>query len=700
MSNGALQYSTMPISSLTSQPRLRFGTLAQRLLLPHPLWGVVLGGLAAVALWGSASLVSALRGGSWGSIGLSVAAWTMVAGVLVAVSQVPAQLRRLAQLAMAGSLGVLAVMLGARVFGALPLNPTLPLTVLLGGIAGRLAFGRWERHAGRQLALRQSQLRAAVSSAKADFLSQLTREMRTPVNAVVGVADLLTETGLDGEQRRHLVVFRRSAESLTLLLEDLADLARLEAGRVTLKSADIALPGLLHEQIAQVRDEAQAKGLQIQLTLAKNTPRIVRGDPQRLGQALSHLLSHSVRATRQGRIAVEVRPSPRDDDLVRFVITDTSLSPVTGTLAGILEPFSSAAADRLRKGSGIGMALVRGLAEMMGGRLSVRHTPGRGTTTVFSAVLPAAGDSGPVSGVADVKHVAAAPGSQTIQAPMSILLVDDNVSTSELIESMLDKQRFTVVRCRNGREALQALEIAPFDVVLMDLNMPELDGWSALRILRRQEAERRLPRTPVVALGTAPLEIERQRCLDAGFDDHLCKPLRKSRLLETVGRLAPEGSGTAQPAAAATEDLRPDQRDALAMLGRDGLIDVRAAVESLGGDATLYLDAIEHLVPALANWPSRFQDALNRADFERARQMALDMQSILDVVAASPCATALGRMAEALGAPEDAATRTAALAELDRQLQPLMRVLQQTLDCIRSARQERLRREQGHNSAF
>ena len=130
------------------------------------------------------------------------------------------------------------------------------------------------------------------------------------------------------------------------------------------------------------------------------------------------------------------------------------------------------------------------------------------------------------------------------------------------------------------------------------------------------------------------------------------------------------------------------------------MIDVRTAVGSLGGDASLYLDAIEHLVPALGNWPARFQDALNRHDLDRARQMAQDMQSILDVVAAVPCASALGRMADALASPDDVVRHGAALADLDRHLQPLMRTLQQAVEIVRNARLERARREQGHNSAF
>ena len=285
-------------------------------------------------------------------------------------------------------------------------------------------------------------------------------------------------------------------------------------------------------------------------------------------------------------------------------------------------------------------------------------------------------------------------------ALVSILLVDDNFTTRELIGSMLDKQRFSVVTCSSGNEALDALKLTPFDVVLMDLTMPELDGWATVRILRRHEMEHRLRRTPVIALGSAPFEAERQRSLDAGFDDHLCKPLRKSRLIEAIALAAAmpakaKPTPTPEPGA-----MRFDQRDALNLLSQDGMVDVRASIENLGGDATVYLDAIEHLAPALSNWPSRFRDALNRHDFQRARQMALDMQGILEIVGAGPCAAALGRMAAALSTQKSLPAHAAALGDLDGYLLPLLSALQQAAERIRHGRAELPRKEQGHNSAF
>lgn len=726
----------MPIHVSSLYPRLALRAALRHVAHPQPAWGVIPGAVLGLALVDSAWLTPALQQ-AWQALlhgllpaaalqvaprlgatvgwGLSMAAVALWA--LWALSRGPALPARLATLVGGSTAGVVALALAGRAFSAADALPFTAWALILGGVTGRVAFERamaaFQRHQVEQ----QRQMRQALHQARADFLNQITREIRTPVNAVVGVADLLTETGMDADQRRHLNVFRRSADTLVRLVDDLNDLSRIEAGRIQLKASTIALVPLLHEQIAAIRQEAETKGLQVQLTLANDLARTVTGDRQRLSQVLSHLLNHAVKATRQGRIAIDVRPHARDGHLVRFAISDTSLSPVTGTLAGILEPFADAVHDRNRKSSGIGLALARRLCELMGGRLSVRHSPGKGTTVMFSALLPAphAAAAQPTSAVTAPAASGTLPDLPTLHtsalteavAVKSVLLVDDNVSTGELIESMLDRQRFTVVSCRDGRQALQALEIARYDIVLMDLNMPELDGWSAIRILRRQELEKGLRRTPVIALGSAPFDVERQRALDAGFDQHLCKPLRKSRLLEAIAQATAAPAPNAAPAASATAPaqrpaaLRYDHRDPLNLLSHEGLVDVETALASIGGDAAVYLDAIEHLAPALSSWPNRFRDAMNRREFERARQMALDMQSILQIVGAAPCATALGEMAAALTGPEDLQRHAAALTRLEVQLLPLLDTLQRAAERIRSGRQgQQPRKEQGHNSAF
>jgi CheY-like chemotaxis protein len=284
----------------------------------------------------------------------------------------------------------------------------------------------------------------------------------------------------------------------------------------------------------------------------------------------------------------------------------------------------------------------------------------------------------------------------------AVLLVDDNLSTRALIESMLDKEQFRVVTCSNGREALQALSIAPYDIVLMDLHMPEMDGTAAVQNLRASEAKRGLKHTPVIALGDAPFDLERQRCLAAGFDLHLCKPVRKSRLLEGMASLvAALPAPSASKRVAAAPGQRYAHRDALSLLAQGGAIDVNAAVEGLDGNAGIYLDAVEQLTPALYNWPTRFRDTLARGETERARQMALDMQSILDVVRALPCAAALGRLAGVLAQPSpDRQLRDHAIEELDQHMHALLQALRQAVDRLRQGRTEQAQKDHRHNSAL
>ncbi len=575
----------------------------------------------------------------------------------------------------------------------------------------------------------QEALAAAFGKAGAGSLAQITAELRVTVNAVLGVADLIAEDVAEGKNARQLAVLHRAADSLSRTLDDVDELGRAQSGQLVLNLAELPLLPLIHEQVSQVRQEAEGKGVQIQLTVAVDTPRCVKGDARRLAQVIAYMLNHSVRATRQGHIHLELRPHARDSRLLRFVVTDTSMSPMSSKLATLAAPFSDAIHERARHSTGIGLSLAAQLAELMGGKLSVRHSSGRGSIMILTALLPretgqtgaalrdtntsaarqVAGPSNAVSS-APRTHGSALSLSLAGNGVKSVLLVDDNLSTRALIESMLDKNHFRVSTCSNGREALNALEIAPYDIVLMDLHMPLMDGSAAVRQLRKLEAERRLRRTSVIALGDMPFSMERLRCLEAGFDDHMSKPVRKSRLLESIHTHA---ASTALVSASATANLpRPPvptgsqryvQRDALSHLAHDGVVDVNAAVEGLGGNASIYLDAIEQLTPALYNWPARFRDTLARGETERARQMALDMQSILEVVRATPCAAALGHLARVLSAstttPGDP-TQSQALADLDRQMQALLLGLRHAVERLREGRNDLTEMQRKQNSAL
>lgn len=713
-----------------------------------PAGFVAFGGAMGIAVVGSVPIQSllapawetaahVLTGGATGplrDVGIGmvlsfVAMWCLAGAVLGLGLGEAVDRRRL--LALAG-VGTLLVTFAGTLAGAVlghAVNPSLPVALLLGGLAGRAGHARWLvalQHRHREL---RDQVNRAARDMKREALEQITRDLRTPVHAMLGVGDLMAETRLDAEQKRHLGAFQRAADNLSRSLEDLEDLARIESGRASLKHKQFSLVPLIHQQIAAIKPFADAKGVPIHLSLSSDLPRMVHGDPVRLGQVIGNLLGQAVKVSRQGSVQLEVRPHSRDPQRVRFAFFDTSLSAESGKLTAVVEPFQGDAGSQ-RGTSGIAMTLTRRIVEWMDGRLSVRRSTAKGSTVVLSVPLPAAesagttqaGNATPAVYGPQARNADGSPLTMTQAAELaldrklpkvSVLLVDDNISTRHLIESMLDSTRFNVVTCSDGREALQTLEIAPYDVVLMDLDMPGMDGWAAITELRQREQARKGRRTPVVALGTAPFELERQRCLEVGFDQHLCKPLRKSRLLETIVRMAASsptpasGSTAPAPAAAAaaaaaprTPPMRYVQRDSLSLLGDDGLIDVRGAVANLGGDATLYLDAIEHLAPALTRWPERFLDTLAKPDIDRARQMATDMQGILEVVGAARAAKAIERMSVLLAGMPDAESKSKCQKEIEQHVRPTMLTLQAAVERIVAMRQQGPSHPQGHNSAF
>jgi CheY-like chemotaxis protein len=624
-------------------------------------------------------------------------------------------------------LGVLGLSILGQGFSGVQIQPAWPLLALTGGVVAYGARWGWLTWAADRRRQAQEASAAAFGKAGASSLAQITAELRVTVNAVLGVADLIAEEVAEGKNSRQLAVLHRAADSLSRTLDDVDELGRAQSGQLVLNLAELPLLPLIHEQVSQVRREAEGKGVQIQLTVAVDTPRSVKGDARRLAQVIAYMLNHSVRATRQGHIHLELRPHARDSRMLRFVVTDTSMSPMSSKLATLAAPFSEAIHERARHSTGIGLSLAARLAELMGGKLSVRHSSGRGSIMILTALLPREtaqptaalrnANTGSVhqgAGLSEGALSAPRPHSSALSLSLadngirSVLLVDDNLSTRALIESMLDKNHFRVATCSNGREALNALEIAPYDIVLMDLHMPHMDGAAAVRQLRKQEAERRLRRTPVIALGDAPFSMERQRCLEAGFDDHMCKPVRKSRLLESIHALAASTAPVSTSAQAAlgrpplpNGSQRYVQRDALSHLAHDGVVDVNAAVEGLGGNASIYLDAIEQLTPALYNWPARFRDTLARGETERARQMALDMQSILEVVRATPCAAALGHLASVLNASTtEPGAQTQAVADLDRQMQALLLGLRHAVERLREGRNDLTEKQGKQNSAL
>lgn len=391
------------------------------------------------------------------------------------------------------------------------------------------------------------------SDARAEFLAAMSHEIRTPMTGVLGMADLLAAQDLSAQQRQYVDAMRASGRHLVNVINDILDFSRIETGRVTLEQIDFRLPDVLEQVRSLVHPAARDKGLAFAARLAPDTPVVVRGDPTRLRQILLNLAGNAVKFTPRGSVSVDVTGHAGADGLVhcQFVVRDTGIGIAPEQLPLLFTPFSQADRSTARQygGSGLGLAISRRLAEAMGGRIVVHSSPGQGS--VFTLELPLApGDPGhrPVAGAA-----AAA------DAPARRILVAEDVQINrDLLQAVLGARGHHLVFAHDGAAALAAVQKEPFDLVLMDVQMPVMDGVEATRRIRA------LPppagRTAIVGLTANVMSQEQARYLEAGMDECLMKPIDWDQLAVAIARhAAPGDSGqrAAGPQGAHPAGARP-----------------------------------------------------------------------------------------------------------------------------------------------
>lgn len=527
---------------------------------------------------------------------------------------------------------------------------------------------------------RAKQIAEKASQAKSIFLANMSHEIRTPIHTTMGVLTLLSDTALNQEQKNYLQQAQNSTNILLNLLNDILDFSKIESGKVELEQRPIPFPKLLSQVYSTMRTQAVYKGIDLKFNPGDNLPEWVIGDRTRLMQVLINLISNAIKFTPEGQVLFNVTAIPIENNWrITFEISDTGIGIPTGKIENIFEPFIQAENDTARKygGTGLGLAISRRVINLMGGQLLVESREGEGSRFYFTVSMPEA-DSEETHGkqanndlIGDLSRHNALHGKR-------ILLAEDNPALQEMTRLYLEKQGAVIKIAGNGREAVDLINHdAPFDLVLMDIQMPVMDGHEAARIIRKEHGAEQLP---IIAMTASALKQDRDKAFSAGMNDYIIKPFDLAGLTQLLSDYLPPGSDDAPDNSRVSN---PDKTSPEAVeLDNPKGFDLTNALSRMNDMPMIYTTVAKQFINEYPALRQQFHRLLADQDFPQAARIAHRLKGSTSQLGAVSLTNFLKEAESAINSEPGANAVNLLKTQFDRQFEDAISALKRILTTL------------------